>query len=219
MLHISIIAVAASAPAAVSQADLVVLADVFLPARLVRDIVLGGCSTAMETKWAGSASDRALEAALPGVHAEMGKAALATCERELDPVLDAERARVMRDWQGMATPGEIAKLASALRPAAEKTGALRVPYRQGDMARSAVRRVDDAEAAAAQRRALTVLAAAPGGGMLVMRVAIYQQQLAARTQDPNGPIIGIVRSGLRAAHARANVYAGEKGQSAPYPND
>lgn len=217
MLHISIIAIAASAPAAASEADLAVLADFFLPISPVRDIVLGGCSTAMATKWAGSADDRALETALPGVHAEMGKAALASCKGALDPVLAAERARVIRDWGGMATPGEVARLATALRPVVASTGALRVPYRRGDMAQAAVLRIDDRHAAAAQDRALTALAPTPGGKALVSRVAAYQQQIAARTQDPNGPLVGVIRGGLRAAHARANLFAREKGRSAPYP--
>ena len=190
------------------DADLEILAN-FMPRQGIRDIMIGGCTTAYRRKLDLEVD---AEQALPGLHDRMIAAASKYCLANVDQTIERVRGHIKDRWRSKFSPNELHRLAVLYAPSIAAADRFRVEFKPGDTATAAMRRADPnlkIDEDDWQRRA-NAFAATPGGSALLIR-ADKESASMSRDIGDDEDLMAFMKSAFKAGHAAANAYAAEKG--------
>lgn len=191
--------------------DLDVVAEIYFPEPQLESLMRQACRTTYETKLANTPALEDAEKQMPGLLQYMVDTSYNYCHANVPAVMQKARRHIEEDWQKLATPRQIAMIASVFRQAVQVIP--NVNLKSGETAVEGLRRQDakfeSADAALAD--ALTRLSHMPGGAPLAQKLIAYQK--TAETEKPlwEEPALDLIREAIHQAHLAANAYAQEKG--------
>jgi len=191
--------------------DLDVVAEIYFPEPQLENLMRQACRTTYQTKLANTPALVDAEKQIPGLLQHMVDASYNYCHANVPAVMQQARQHIEADWQKLATPRQIATIASVFRQAVQVLP--NVDLKIGETATQGVHRQDAKleSADAALRDALTRLSHMPGGMPLAQKIIAYQKTADAEQALWQEPALDVFRKAIDQAHLAANAYAQEKG--------